>query len=171
VKAPEVDVLLSTGEVVPLKSLYEKERMVLVFLRHLGCVFCKEHVAQLRPLTDLNIVFVTLGGVEQTELFRKKMKSPHKFICDPDKKLHALFNLNRGGMAEFVNLHTIGRTIGAMLKGYVNGLPQGDAAQLPGVFIVETDGTVVWEQRGRDIADTPSAKEIRQRLRPAQNES
>lgn len=166
-KAPEVDVQLSSGETVPLKSLYESERLVLVFLRHLGCVFCKEHVAQLRGLTDLNIVFVTLGTPEQTEAFRQKMRSPHRFICDPQKKLHALFNLQRGGMAEFVNLHTIARTIGAMFKGYVNGLPQGDSAQLPGVFVVETDGTVLWEHRSRDIADTPRADEIKRRLKPA----
>ncbi len=165
--APDVEVQLSTGETVPLKCLYEEERMVLVFLRHLGCVFCKEHVAELRPLTDVNVVFVTLGTVEQTEAFRKKMKSPHKFICDPEKKLHDYFNLQRGGMAEFINPHVIVRTIRAMLHGFYNGLPQGDSAQLPGVFIISTDGAVTWEMRARDIADTPSAKDLRARLGPA----
>ena len=171
IKAPEVDVQVSGGEIVPLSSLYESERMVLIFLRHLGCVFCKEHVAQLKPLTDVNIVFVTLGTVEQTEAFRLKTRSPHKFICDPEKKLHSLFNLTRGGLAEFFNPHTIVRTIGALLKGHMNGLPQGDASQLPGVFIIEQDGTIFWEQRARDIADTPSALEIRSRLRPIQQKS
>jgi hypothetical protein len=145
--------------------------MALIFLRHLGCVFCKEHVAQLRNLADLNIVFVTLGTADQTEIFRKRMKSPHRFICDPEKKLHALFNLQRGGMAEFFNPHTIVRTIGALMKGYLNGLPQGDAAQLPGVFLIETDRTVTWEQRARDVADTVPPAEIERRLGPRQNES
>ncbi len=166
--APEVDVQLSTGECVPLRSLYENERMVLVFLRHLGCVFCKEHVAQLRSLTDINVVFVTLGTVEQTETFRKKMKSPHKFICDPEKKLHDLFNLQRGGLAaDFINPHVIARAISAMLKGFFNGLPIGDASQLPGVFLVEKDGSVTWEQRAKDIADIPGPKDIKTRLEPA----
>ncbi len=171
VTAPQVEVTLSTGEKVPLKSLYEQERLALIFLRHLGCVFCKEHVAQLRSLKDLNIVFVTLRSPEATEAFRKKMNSPHKFISDPEKKLHGLFNLQRGGLAEVLNPHTIVRTIAALLKGYINGLPQGDAMQLPGVFLIEPDGTVTWEQRARDIADTPPPGEIRQRLRPAQQES
>lgn len=166
--APDVDVQLSTGEVVPLRSLYEGDRMVLVFLRHLGCVFCKEHVAQLRNLTDINVVFVTLGTVEQTEAFRVKMKSPHRFICDPEKKLHAYFNLQRGGLAEFINPHVIGRAISAMLQGFFNGLPQGDNAQLPGVFLVEKDGTVSWEQRAKDIADTPRSTDVQARLKPAQ---
>jgi hypothetical protein len=171
VNAPCVDVLLSTGEIVPLKTFYETQRLALVFLRHLGCVFCKEHVAQLRPLKDDNIVFVTLGTPEQTEVFRKRMKSPHKFICDPEKKLHAYFNLRRGGLAEFINPHVIARAIGAMLHGYLQGMPYGDAAQLPGVFIIETDGTVTWEQRSKDISDTPRAPEVQGKLRPVQEES
>ena len=61
--------------------------------------------------------------------------------------------------------------IGAALKGHFNGLPQGDAAQLPGVFIIEKDGKIEWEQRARDIADTPTPGEIRRRLRPIQQES
>ena len=169
--APEVDVTLSTGEKVPLKSLYENQRLALVFLRHLGCVFCKEHVGQLRNLNDLNIVFVTLGTPEQTEAFRKRMKSPHKFISDPEKKLHSLFNLQRGGLAETINAHTIVRMMAALMRGYINGLPQGDAMQLPGVFLIEPDGHVMWEQRARDIADTVPAQDIKSRLRPAQQES
>jgi peroxiredoxin len=169
--APCVDVLLSTGETVPLKALYETQRLALVFLRHLGCVFCKEHVAQLRPLKDDNIVFVTLGTPDQTEAFRKRMRSPHKFICDPEKKLHAYFNLTRGGLAEFINPHVIGRVISVLLHGYLQGIPHGDAAQLPGVFIIEIDGTVTWEQRAKDISDTPRAGEVQSKLRPIQEES
>ena len=163
-QAPEVDVLMSSGETVPLRALYEKQPLVLVFLRHLGCVFCKEHVAHLRGFADPNIVFVTLGTQEQTEAFRKKMNSPHRFICDPEKKLHAHFNLNPGGLAEFINPHVIGRVIVSMLHGYLNGLPQGDPKQLPGVFIIQTNGEVTWEHRSRDIADTPRGGDIRSQL-------
>jgi len=172
VTAPDVNVTLSTGETVPLKSLYENERLLLVFLRHFGCVFCMEHVAQLRSLTDYNIVFVTLGSVEQTEAFRKKMKSPHKFISDPDKQLHTIFDLQRGGMAQIFNPHTIVRGISALFRGYLNGIPRQDPMQLPGVFVIETDGSVSWEQRAHDAADNPSPGEIKNRLgRPAQQES
>ena len=164
-RAPDVEVKLSTGELVPLRSLYQKGPLVLIFLRHLGCVFCKEHVAHLRDLKELNIVFVTLGTEEQTEIFRKKMKSAHRFICDPEKKLHAQFNLNPGGLAEFMNPHVIGRVIVYMLKGYVNGLvAQGDPKMLPGVFLIQPDGELTWEHRSADIADTPRAEEIRRRL-------
>lgn len=35
-QAPDIEVTLSTGERLPLRSLYEKRRLVLVFLRHFG---------------------------------------------------------------------------------------------------------------------------------------
>ena len=101
-KAPEIDVTLSTGEVKPLRSLYEQERLALVFLRHFGCTFCREHVRELRRLPELNIAFVTLGTPEQAEDFRLNMGSPHVFISDPEKKLHGMFNLERGGLTQIL---------------------------------------------------------------------
>lgn len=163
---------MSTGETVPLRSLYEDQRLMLIFLRHLGCVFCKDHVAQLRNLSDLNIVFVTLGTPEQTEEFRKKMKSPHRFISDPDKTLHNLFSLQQGGMAQLFNPHTISRALTLLAQGHFQGLkPQQDVKQLPGVFLVEQDGTITWEYRARDAADNPPPDQIRARLRPGQSEA
>ena len=162
--APEAEVKLSTGQSVPLKSLYEKDRLVLVFLRHFGCSFCKEHVAELRRLPELNIAFVTLGTPEQAEEFRKRMKSPHKFISDPEKELHKMFDVGQGGLAQLINPHTIVRSISGLFKGYLHTRSDGDPRSLPGVFIIEPDGEVAWEYRGRDAADTTSGREIQERL-------
>ncbi|HZH99451.1 MAG TPA: peroxiredoxin-like family protein [Fimbriimonadaceae bacterium] len=164
VMAPDVEVTLSTGEAVPLQSLYSHERLALVFLRHFGCLFCKEHVAQLRRLPECNIAFVTLGTPEQTEEFRKKMNSPHKFISDPEKKLHRLFDLKPGGMAQVINPHVIVRSISAMFSGFMNSLSGVSQLDLPGVFVIDTDGSVSWEHRGRDVADNVSPSEIQKHL-------
>jgi peroxiredoxin len=164
VRAPDVEVLLSTGDRVPLQSLYQQERLALVFLRHFGCLFCKEHVSQLRRLPECNIAFVTLGTPEQTEEFRQKMSSPHKFISDPEKKLHRLFDLKPGGMAQVINPHVIVRSISAMFSGFMNSMSGINQLDLPGVFVIDTDGTVSWEHRGRDVADNASATEIQKRL-------
>lgn len=163
-QAPEVEVTLSSGEKVPLKSLYEGQRLALIFLRHFGCVFCREHVGQLRRSPELNIAFVTLGTPEQTEEFREKMSSPHKFISDPQKELHKLFDLHQGGLAQILNPHVLVRGLNALLKGYLQGKPTHDPMQLPGVFLIEKDGSVTWQQRGKDIADNPSPGDIRLRL-------
>lgn len=160
----EVEVLLSTSERVMLASLYRDQPVALVFLRHLGCIFCREHVAQLRRLKELNIVFVTLGNPDQTEAFRQKMQSPHRFICDPEKALYRHFELPRGGLSQVLSPQVFVRAIGATLQGHRNAHSSADPLQLPGVFIISTDGEVTWQYRSRNAADNAPPDEIERHL-------
>lgn len=160
----EIEVQLSSGEVVPLASLYAEQPVALVFLRHLGCIFCREHVAQLRRLKDLNIVFVTLGTPEQTEAFRTKMQSPHRFICDPDKTLYRHFEIPRGGLTQMMSPQVFVRAIGATLQGHRNGRSDADPLQLPGVFVIGTDGVVTWQYRSKNASDNAPPDEIERHL-------
>lgn len=163
-RAPELDVSLSTGEVVSLRSLYEKERLALVFLRHFGCLFCREQVRELKKLPNLNIVFVTLAGASETEAFKKRMGSPHRFVCDPGRELHQRFDLKRGGLAQLVSPHIVLRTLTLMFRGLFIGMPQGDVKQLPGVFVIEPDGRVSWGYVGRDASDNPPTEDVQRHL-------
>lgn len=164
-RVPEVDVVLSTGEQVPLRSLYSEHRLALVFLRHLGCIFCREHVSQLRRLKDLNIVFVAMASPEQTEAFRLKMQSPHRFVCDPEKALYQHFELPKGGLAQMISPQVFVRAIGATLQGHFNASSaQADPLQLPGVFVIDTDGAILWSHQARNAADNPSPDEIARHL-------
>lgn len=160
----DVEVQLSTGETVTLGALYAEQPLALVFLRHLGCIFCREHVAQLRRLKDLNIVFVTLGNVEQTEAFRQKMQSPHRFICDPEKALYHHFDLPRGGLTQVLSPQVFVRAIGATLQGHSNARTGQDPLQMPGVIVIGTDGEVRWQYRSRNAADNPPPDEIERHL-------
>lgn len=159
-----MQVLLSTGERVSLSSLYERERLALVFLRHLGCVFCRDHVAQLRRLKDVNIVFVTMGSSEQTEAFRKEMASPHRFICDPERALHQHFDVRRGDIGKVLHPQVFIKGIGAAMSHGMQKKPETDPMQMPGVFVIDTDGEVLWEHRARHAADNPSGEEIAKHL-------
>lgn len=158
--APELDVLLDSGETVPLRQLYASQPVVLVFLRHFGCTFCREHVAQLRVHDKLNVVFVAMANPEQTREFKKKMRSPHTFICDPDRTLYQAFGLQKGEGKQMFNPRVFARGFGATLRGHFVGLPIGDPWQMPGMFKVETSGEVSWEYRSVDAADNASAGEI-----------
>lgn len=155
-----MDVVLDSGEKVPLGQLYAQERLVLVFLRHFGCTFCREHVAQLRLHPKLNVVFVAMGSVEQTADFKRKMRSPHAFICDPDRELYRAFGLGRGDGKQMFNPKVFARGFGATLRGHFVGLPVGDPWQMPGVFLIETTGDVSWAYRSVDASDNPTPEVI-----------
>lgn len=163
-KAPTIDVTLSTGEVVPLSRLYAEKPLVLVFLRHFGCTFCREHVAELRVLSQHNVVFVGMGTVEQTREFKERMRSPHLFIADPERKLYQAFGLGKGSGKQMFNPRVFARGFGATLRGHWVGLPIGDPWQMPGVFLIDTRGEVVWEYRSVDASDNPSPETIARAL-------
>jgi peroxiredoxin len=163
-QAPEQDVVLSTGEVRPLADLYSEGPAMLVFVRHLGCGFCKEQVAQLKDLKDANVVFVSMGAPEEAAEFKQKMASPHTFISDPKRELYKAFGLAIGTFSQMLNPNTVIRSVGAMAKGYTHSRPRSDPKQLGGAFLVQPDGHVSWFRKSRDAADTVTAKEVREQL-------
>ncbi len=166
-QAPDISILLSNGQTVPLASLFETQPLALVFLRHLGCVFCREHVAQLRGLKDANIVFVSMGSPEQTEAFRSELSSPHRYICDPERVLYHHFGVRRGGLVNLLHPQVFIRGIGAAMSQGMQAKPQSDPMQLPGVVVIDTTGDVTWEHQARHAADNPSGEEILRHLNPS----
>lgn len=158
--APNVEVLLHTGERVPLSRLYEERPLVLVFLRHCGCLFAKQQVAELRFHPHLNIAFVTMGTLEQTQSFRERSKSPHPMIADPGRALYQAFGLGRGEGKQVFNIRTFARGFGATLRGHWVGKPVGDPWQMPGVFLIGRGGEIEWEYRSVDAADNVTAEQI-----------
>src|ERR1044071_4694084 len=129
-RAPEQEVVLSTGESLPLAELYREKPAMLVFVRHLGCGFCKEQVAQLRELEQANVVFVSMGPPEEAAQFKEKMGSPHQFISDPKRELYKAFGLAIGTFSQMLNPNTLIRSLGAMTHGHTHSRPRSDPKQL-----------------------------------------
>ena len=103
-------------------------------------------MAQLRRHKDAferlgsRVVLVGLGGVEETAAFKKQFEVPFDMIADPDKRLFEAFRLKRAGTGSFLSAKMAAKGLMAMAKGHLIGVPQGDVRQLPGVFIINTDG-------------------------------
>jgi peroxiredoxin len=154
VRAPYAIVNLDSGESVGLETLYQDRPLALVFMRHYGCVFCREQLASLREFKDENIVLVGMGDQKETAEFRRRMEVPQKMISDPTKTLFQQFGLRRASFGQFVNPRVVKRGISALRAGHREGLPNADPFQLAGVFILNQDGEVLFEHRSSDASDT-----------------
>ncbi len=161
-RAPEIDVLTSSGETVPFSSFYAERAVGVVFLRHLGCLFCRRHVSQLRRHPELNLVFVSMGSPEETREFEAKWKTVHPFLCDPEKTLFEKFGLTRAKWSQIVGPRVLLQ--GAASIRYGVGTPLGDPMQLAGTFVINRSGEVVWSHRARDASDNASAARIGEAL-------
>lgn len=119
--------------------------ILLVFLRHFGCVFCKEAMTDLSNLADqdklknVKLVLVHLSDPLTAETFFAKYKLKDvDYITDPDGLVYQQFGLLKATMKQLMGLKVWLRTFQAgVLEGHgLNSHLIGDGFQMPGVFLV-----------------------------------
>ncbi|HLO99349.1 MAG TPA: peroxiredoxin-like family protein [Fimbriimonas sp.] len=159
-RAPLSVVTLSTGETVDLAQFYAERPVVLVFLRHFGCIFCREQISSLRRFKDENVVLVSMGRIGEAEEFRRRIESPQVMISDPSKQLYDAFGLRRGSVSQLANARIVKRSLRLMGQGLRQGLPGRDPFMMAGVFRIDTDGEVSYSHFSSDASDNLSGEEI-----------
>jgi peroxiredoxin len=101
------------------------------------------------------IVLVGLGAAEQAEKFRAEFSLLFPMICDPHKELYSLFGLGRGTVRTMASATVLIRGLRAMYQGYTPGIPRGDVMQMPGVFLIDTEGNIRYAHYAKDPSDHP----------------
>jgi len=146
-------------------NLYEmsKERPVLlVFLRHFGCIYCREALDDLSRLKaeieqrNVKLVLVHLSELDLARTYLEKYGLEDvEQISDPKCHVYAKFGLVKGSMGQLFGLKVWARGLGQMTKGRMYSLKQvGDAFQMPGLFIL-AQGGVKEMYLYNSIADKP----------------
>jgi hypothetical protein len=144
-----------------LAALVGSEPLLLVhILRHLGCIFCKQQVAELRKLRAENPRFPTVIFVHQSTaavgdaFFAEHFPgAPH--IADPKLDLYRIFGILRMDVAQFFNplMHLKG--LSAFFQGQRQTETLGDVNLLSGTFLFR-QGRLVWLHRAKHPGEDPS---------------
>jgi peroxiredoxin len=130
-------------------------------------------VAQLRQeksrfdKAGAQVVLVGMGTPEQSAAFGKQFDVPFPILSDPRKELYRAFELKRMSALGFLSPSVTLKGVAAMAQGHGIGLPQGDVRQLPGVFVIDTAGQIVYSHHAADPADHPDADTILKALPPS----
>ena len=164
-QAPLTVVTLDTGESKDLSEFYKEKPLILVFLRHFGCIFCREQIAELRQFKAENIVLVCMGRIQETQEFKRKMEIPQTMVSDPNKLLYEAFALRRGSFGQVLSPTLTRKSIRLLKGGHRMGMLKGDPWMLAGVFRIEPDGDVSFAHYATDISDNMSGPAIAQLLR------
>ena len=164
-QAPHTAVTLDTGETRELSDFYKEKPVILVFLRHFGCIFCREQIAELRPFQNENIVLVSMGRTQEAADFKRKMEIPQVMISDPNKLLYDAFGLRRGSFGQILNPTLTRKSIRLMKNGHKPGMVKHDPWMMAGVFRIEQDGEVSYSHYASDISDNLSGVAIAQLLK------
>lgn len=150
-----------TSEGVSLREASETQPLMLVFLRHSGCPFCREAVsdiAKARPtLTARGIKPVIVLQGDETDarrLLEPAGLSDLPWVLDANRELYRAFGLKRAGLWQLAGPYVWVRTLQALVAGHRIGRAVGDAFQMPGVFVLDR-GRVVASYRHRSQASRP----------------
>jgi peroxiredoxin len=136
--------------------------VLFIFLRHLGCTFCRETLHELAAqrrdieLEGAAIALVHMSPAEEAEeIFNKYQLNNVIRIEDTEQELYRAFHLSRGSLRRLFGIKVWVRGfIAGVLRGHGLGPRMGDVAQMPGVFLVY-NGEVVREFRHISPADRP----------------
>lgn len=145
---------------------------LLVFVRHFGCIFCREMVADLRKATRKNPQYpaVTLfyqGTIEEGRRFFRNLWPGVPAVADKPKYFYNAFGLNRGGTREMFGPKVWACGVRAAAKGYFIGKPVGDPWVMPGLFLVQ-GREIRWQYDFAHAGDHPNFSRLPQQLGLAQ---
>lgn len=148
-----------------LLELAEASPVLLVFLRHFGCSFCRKAISDVADLKGelakrgVRPVFVHLGPADlASKYFDYYGLSDVERVCDPEAAVYRLpvFALGRKNpLGQALNpVVWVGWLKGTIFKHGI-GKIVGDGQQMPGVFFLR-GAKVVRGFRSKTIADEPN---------------
>lgn len=146
-------------------SLYEMSQLsptLVVFLRHFGCTFCRQALADLRQQRakieseGVRVALVHMSSEADAAQFLERYGlSDVPRVSDTRQAVYRAFGLNRGKLHELFGLRTWIRGFqSAVLEGNRQGPTAGDSFQMPGVFLI-FHGEVLKSYRHQSPADRP----------------
>jgi peroxiredoxin len=145
-----------------LAELSARQRVLVIFLRHAGCTFCREALADLSVRREqleshgVVLALVHMGSplhmAQQCAYY--ELEDVHRFR-DPECRLYRAFGLERGRFRQLFGWRVWRRVLrAALVDGHGLGALAGDGFQMPGVFLLE-DGQVINAYRAQTVADRP----------------
>lgn len=142
-----------------LRDQLGDEATLLVFLRHFGCIFCRETIGDLRALSEAEapfppVIFFFQGSSTEGRAFLRRYWPEARAVADPALDFYEGFGIGRGRLLQMLGPSVFVAQSRARAKGYENGERTGDIWRMPGVFLVRGD-TVVWSHEYRHAGEAP----------------
>jgi peroxiredoxin len=170
------DVVLndSEGHPVRLGDLWSERPAVLVFLRHFGCVFCRQMAVDIHSHrhqfeeADVELAAIGFGTQEEAREFLSRQNVDLRLLVDPDRKVYELAGAKVATLNEVIGPRQIWRGLVATVMSRLKqgsivvhqGRILGHAAQLGGVLVIAPDGSVRYAYLSEESGDNPTAREV-----------
>ena len=166
--APDFNVSDPSGKSVQISEFWSEKPIVVVFLRHLGCTFCRTHVLDLRKhygefkALGADIVCVAMGEPKLGKAFQVLFDLPFPVLMagSDNTAPYELYGLAKGSFGQLLGLNSIINGFRAIpvLGNKLVGRIHGDGTQLAGTFVIDRGGIIRLAYRSKNAADNPTCK-------------
>lgn len=171
--APLRDLVLRNwrGADVRLGDLWSEHAVLLAFMRHYGCTFCRDQAVGLSGVaSDLEragapLTLIGQGTPGNAAAFRERFGLDVDLLADTDRLAYRAVGARRVGAGKLIGPRMLARGAARMLRsGVVQGRTVGHPAQLGGLLLVRPSGEVAWSHLSGDASDYPPAEEVLERV-------
>ncbi|MHB8489956.1 MAG: peroxiredoxin-like family protein [Candidatus Dormibacteria bacterium] len=134
---------------VRLADQWRDHPAVIVWLRHFGCVFCREQVAEIRAhrgeieALGGGMVFVGNGTAHAAAWFRKRFAADSTVLTDPDLVSYKAVGA-RSGLVSTLGPQAWGAGFRALRSGARQSTTKGHPYQQGGLLIMGPGNTVLY---------------------------
>ncbi len=150
-----------------VQSLSAERPLLLVCLRHLGCAFSRQALADLRDqrgaieASGTRVMIVHLEPRPVAEpLLRRYGLGDVPTISDPSAEVYESCGLSRGRISQLVGPRVVWRwLVTALVKRQGAGWTGADVRRMPGAFLIHR-GRVMRAFRHRTTADRPDFRSL-----------
>lgn len=162
-------VLDENGEETLISTLWQKQTVLFVFLRHFGCVACRAQAHQIwserekYESSGARIIFIGNGTANYLKFFKENLNiKDAPVFTDPTLKsfLHAGF---KRGFFALVNPKTAFNGIKLLANGYTQApfdRESGSHWQLGGILVVHPDSSTGYHYISHALGDFPPEKDL-----------
>lgn len=146
------------GVPLPANQLWAAAPAVLVFVRHFGCMFCREQTAALiergKDFSDAGARLIVVGNGQPRFVadFRRTTGYSGLLYTDPAREAYRACAFARG-VGATVNPTTARHALRGLRAGFRQGRVQGDPWQQGGVLVMGPGDEVIWVERIRRAGD------------------
>jgi AhpC/TSA antioxidant enzyme len=151
-------VLDTTGSAVQLAREWADHPAVIVWLRHFGCVFCREQVAEIRANRGAiealggGIAFVGNGSARAAAWFQQRYAADSTVLTDPELVSYRAIGA-RSGLLSTLGPGAWGAGIRAFRSGARQSTTKGHAYQQGGLVVMAPGSRVLYQHVSRAAGD------------------
>lgn len=137
---------ISSHDISVDQYLEESKKLLVIFLRHLGCTYCRktlknfsEYFNSNRPVV-FSPLFVHMASKDEgSQILSKYNLDGKAHISDENKELYNLFSIKQGRASQLFGPGVLKAGVKDIFK-YGVGRLRGDGFQMPALFVVDENG-------------------------------